>query len=63
MLVTTEEEPDPEGVQATPVQLHTGVLEFHLLVPTTLERLIKMTCASSGVRGGGASAAAAMGAW
>jgi len=63
MLVTSKEEPDPERVQATPVQLHTGVLEFHLLVPTTLERFIKMRCTSSGGRGGGASAAAAMGAW
>jgi hypothetical protein len=63
MLVTAKEEPDPERVQVTPVQSHTGVLEFHLLVPTTLERFIKMSCAFCGGRGGGASAAAAMGAW
>jgi len=62
-MLVTKEEPDPKGVQVTPVQLHTCVLEFHLLVPTTLERFIKMRCTSSGGRGGGASAAAAMGAW
>jgi len=62
-MLVTKEEPDPKGVQVTPVQLHTGVLELHLLVAATLERFIKMPCASSGVRGGGASAAAAMGEW
>jgi hypothetical protein len=58
MLVTTMEEPDPEGEQATPVQLHTGVVSFHLLAPTTLEIFIKMSFWEDG-----ASAPAAMGAW
>jgi hypothetical protein len=58
MLVTTMEEPDPEGEQATPVQLHTGVVSFHLLAPTTLEIFIKMSFWEDG-----ASAPAAIGAW
>nr|CAB3502568.1 unnamed protein product [Digitaria exilis] len=63
MLVTTKEEPDPEREQVTPGQLHTGMVEFQVLVPTMLERFVMMEfCVLSSSGEDGASAAEAIGA-